>query len=77
MQELSSSRAVPGGRTLPCSSGHRTIAPYVATHDLIWWVFRRQRRLQQCTGTEFPVLTVSPANFDSGLDDVSFEFIIP
>jgi len=32
---------------------------------------------QQCTGSEFQVLTVSPSNFNIGLNDVSFEFIIP
>jgi hypothetical protein len=32
---------------------------------------------QQCTGSEFQVLTVWPGDFNVGLNDVSFEFIIP
>jgi hypothetical protein len=32
---------------------------------------------QQCTGGEFQVLTVYPGGFATGLDDVSFEFIVP
>jgi hypothetical protein len=32
---------------------------------------------QLCTGSEFQVLTVSPANFSIGLNNASFEFIIP
>jgi len=32
---------------------------------------------QQCTGSEFQVLTVDPTNFSIGLNNASFEFIIP
>ena len=32
---------------------------------------------QQCTGTEFQVITMEPLNFNVGRNDVSFEFIIP
>jgi hypothetical protein len=32
---------------------------------------------QQCTGSEFQVLTVSTADFNIGLNNASFEFIIP
>ncbi len=31
----------------------------------------------QCTGTEFQVITMDPANYNVGRNDVSFEFIIP
>ena len=32
---------------------------------------------QQCTGTEFQVITMDPSNYNIGRNDVSFEFIIP
>jgi hypothetical protein len=32
---------------------------------------------QQCTGSEFQVITVAPSNYSIGLNDASFEFIIP
>jgi hypothetical protein len=32
---------------------------------------------QLCTGSEFQVLTVDPGNFNFGLNDASFDFVIP
>ena len=32
---------------------------------------------QQCTGTEFQVITVLPSNFSVGINNASFEFVIP
>ena len=32
---------------------------------------------QQCTGTEFQVVTLSVANLNVGLNTASFEFVIP
>ena len=32
---------------------------------------------QQCTGSEFQIITMDPTNFNVGRNDVSFEFIIP
>jgi hypothetical protein len=32
---------------------------------------------QQCTGTEFQVLTIDATNFNNGLNTASFDFVIP
>jgi hypothetical protein len=32
---------------------------------------------QPCMGSEFQVITIAPVNFAIGVDDASFEFIIP